>query len=160
VKALSLTQPWASLAACGAKKIETRSWPTKYRGPLAIHASKGFPKEARRFTTEQVCYNAMRYHGRSLSEVDDYEPAYPLGVVLAIGFLMDCVPVETLHNEHDAMERAFGDYTPGRWAWKLEQMHMVSEPIPAKGKLGLWEFGYEYESIYESVYKEKMCEPK
>jgi hypothetical protein len=38
MKALSLWQPWATLVSIGAKRIETRSWPTKYRGPLAIHA--------------------------------------------------------------------------------------------------------------------------
>jgi activating signal cointegrator 1 len=39
MKALSFTQPWATLVAIGAKKIETRSWDTRYRGPLAIHSS-------------------------------------------------------------------------------------------------------------------------
>ena len=43
MKALTLTQPWASLVAIGAKRIETRSWSTPYRGLLAIHAAKGFP---------------------------------------------------------------------------------------------------------------------
>ena len=46
MKALTLTQPWASLVACGAKTIETRSWRTPYRGPVAIHAAKGFPADA------------------------------------------------------------------------------------------------------------------
>jgi len=46
VKALTLTQPWAYLVAVGAKTIETRSWRATYRGPLAIHAAKGFPREA------------------------------------------------------------------------------------------------------------------
>src|SRR5690348_17556570 len=50
MKALTLTQPWASLVAIGAKRIETRSWSTSYRGPLAIHAAKGFPKSAQEFT--------------------------------------------------------------------------------------------------------------
>ena len=40
MKALTLYQPWATLVAIGAKKIETRSWSTPYRGPLAIHAGK------------------------------------------------------------------------------------------------------------------------
>jgi len=40
MKALTLWQPWASLVATGAKRIETRSCVTKYRGPLAIHAAK------------------------------------------------------------------------------------------------------------------------
>ncbi len=39
MKALSLRQPWASLIADGRKTIETRTWRTRYRGPLAIHAS-------------------------------------------------------------------------------------------------------------------------
>ena len=39
MKTLSLIQPWASLIALGEKRIETRSWGTRYRGPLAIHAS-------------------------------------------------------------------------------------------------------------------------
>ncbi len=40
MKAISILQPWASLVALGHKKIETRSWNTKYRGELLIHASK------------------------------------------------------------------------------------------------------------------------
>lgn len=39
-KCLSVRQPWASLIASGQKSIEVRSWPTKYRGPLVICASK------------------------------------------------------------------------------------------------------------------------
>lgn len=44
MKALSLHQPWASLVALGVKTIETRSWSTSYRGPLAIHAAKRTPE--------------------------------------------------------------------------------------------------------------------
>jgi hypothetical protein len=44
MKALSLTQPWASLVVAGAKKLETRSWPTYYRGPLLIHAFEGISR--------------------------------------------------------------------------------------------------------------------
>ena len=40
IKAISLWQPWASLIVCGAKEIETRSWSTKVRGTVAIHAAK------------------------------------------------------------------------------------------------------------------------
>ena len=39
MKVLTLHQPWASLVALGVKTIETRSWSTQYRGPLAIHAA-------------------------------------------------------------------------------------------------------------------------
>lgn len=40
MKAITLHQPWATLVSLGVKTIETRSWTTRYRGPLAIHAAK------------------------------------------------------------------------------------------------------------------------
>ena len=46
VKALSLTEPYATLIKLGKKKIETRSFKTNYRGELYIHASSTkIPKE-------------------------------------------------------------------------------------------------------------------
>lgn len=39
MKALSVRQPWAWLIVNGYKDIENRSWNTKYRGPVLIHAS-------------------------------------------------------------------------------------------------------------------------
>ena len=44
MKALTLTQPWASLVERQAKRVETRSFYVSYRGPLVIHAAKGYPK--------------------------------------------------------------------------------------------------------------------
>jgi hypothetical protein len=38
--ALSIRQPWAWLIVNGFKDIENRDWPTKFRGPLLIHAGK------------------------------------------------------------------------------------------------------------------------
>jgi len=40
VKAISLHQPWASLIARGRKTIETRRWPTRYRGDLLIVSTR------------------------------------------------------------------------------------------------------------------------
>src|SRR5690606_22562088 len=39
MKALSIKQPWASLIAHGIKDIENRTWSTKFRGRIYIHAS-------------------------------------------------------------------------------------------------------------------------
>jgi hypothetical protein len=36
--ALSVRQPWAWLLASGQKDIENRTWRTRYRGPILIHA--------------------------------------------------------------------------------------------------------------------------
>ncbi len=40
LKALSVRQPYAQQILTGKKKIEYRSWPTKYRGPLVICSSR------------------------------------------------------------------------------------------------------------------------
>ncbi len=40
MKTLSVTPAWAWLIIYAGKDIENRTWPTGYRGPLAIHASK------------------------------------------------------------------------------------------------------------------------
>ncbi|MBI3852035.1 MAG: ASCH domain-containing protein [Verrucomicrobia bacterium] len=45
VKALSVKQPWANLIASGEKTIETRTWPTDYRGELLIVSSRTPPIE-------------------------------------------------------------------------------------------------------------------
>ncbi len=46
MKALSILQPWAALIVAGVKDIENRSWPTKQRGEILVHAGKGFDIEA------------------------------------------------------------------------------------------------------------------
>ena len=40
MKAISLHQPWATWIAEGEKTIETRTWPTSYRGDLLIVSTK------------------------------------------------------------------------------------------------------------------------
>lgn len=46
MKVLTIKQPWATLIMQGNKRYEFRSWQTKYRGDLLIHAGKGIDKEA------------------------------------------------------------------------------------------------------------------
>jgi hypothetical protein len=148
MKALTLTQPWATLVAIGAKRIETRSWGTSYRGPLAIHAAKGFPKWAQETCLEDQFWKAL--NGKR-PMVLAYKPKLPCGVVLATCRLIDCrstvykVPngvavFEKYPKLETDQELEFGDYAPGRWAWVLEDVKPLPEPIPAKGSLGLWDF--------------------
>ena len=44
MKVLTIKQPYASLIAHGFKKYEFRTWKTKYRGEIYIHASIGISK--------------------------------------------------------------------------------------------------------------------
>ncbi|WES88803.1 ASCH domain-containing protein [Dickeya fangzhongdai] len=46
MKALSIRQPWAWLIVNGYKDIENRTWHTKYRGQVLIHAAATMPTPA------------------------------------------------------------------------------------------------------------------
>lgn len=134
MKALTLTQPWATLVALGEKKIETRSWRTSYRGPLAIHAAMGFPGWAK-----SQCF--MPPFSYVLSRHDLSPDALPLGRVLCTLSLEDCVETRALDlDQIGESEQAFGNFDWGRFAWMLGLVTRVFNPgIYAKGKLGLWE---------------------
>ena len=159
MKALTLTQPWASLVALGAKQIETRSWSTKYRGPLAIHAAKTLKED-------DFYLIQMRPFLQALESVLDLKKplvvyGLPLGCVIATCEITNCikvldkripevVPVDDridirLTQQFISIpprkpEFDFGNYEPGRYAWILQNIKMLKEPIPAKGALGLWEW--------------------
>lgn len=161
MKAVTLYQPWATLVAIGAKKIETRSWFTRYRGPLAIHAGKD-----KRFIdhrspyylcNEQPFYNILMEHAalvaqRYISPLEISEHLMPRGAIIAICELADCrqIPKPGYHTldgsslwvppNQDTNEFHFGDYTPGRWAWILNNVQALPDPVPARGSLGLWEW--------------------
>jgi len=133
LKAISLIQPWASLVAIGAKRIETRSWPAKYRGPLGIHASRGFPKEARELCFQEPFRSALLKGGFK-------DPSgLPLGAVVAICRLEMVWKIEK-ESWIPPDQVPFGDFTPGRFAWDLVETDRLPEPVPAAGRLGLWEW--------------------
>lgn len=141
MKALTLTQPWASLVAIGAKQIETRSWSTSYRGPLAIHAAKGFPRDARDFAQCRLVLDLMRPF---VKDNENYLDQIPRGVVVATCRLVACVRTERLLSEpayvedRSIQEQNLGDYSDGRWGWMLADVKPLPEPIEARGSLGLW----------------------
>jgi len=136
MKAITLWQPWASLIAIGAKRIETRNWATRYRGPLAIHASKRVPWDIEAFYAEEPLPYALIDAG--------YETFadLPFGVVLATCRLVDVLPTtdEFLTNVLLTPEWNYGDYSPGRFAWLLDDITRLDPPVTASGRQGLWEW--------------------
>ncbi len=127
MKALSLTQPWATAIMLGIKKIETRPWKTSYRGRIAIHAAKGFPKYAKEFAS--VEYTLGRIPTR-----------LPFGCIIGFATISDIKRVEEVKLEVSAIERLYGDYSDGRFAWILTDVTPLplDELIPYKGALGLF----------------------
>lgn len=135
MKALTLYQPWATLVAIGAKKIETRSWQTEYRGPLAIHASKTFPKWAKELIWKDPFHEAL-----SGEAFDIKRENFHFGMILATCWLIRCERIYATNRPISQEERAFGDYSPGRYMWFLGDIKKLEYPIPAKGSMSLWEW--------------------
>ena len=146
MKAITIYQPWANLIAQGEKTIETRSWLTNYRGPLAIHAAKKAPSFCKTLTNIDTRFN------HALTGSDEWNPdiwdTLPFGAIVTICTLVDCKKIqitgktEQILNPQDLSEKelAFGDYTLSRYAWILEDIQHLITPIPTKGKQGLWDW--------------------
>jgi len=144
VKAISLWQPWASLVALGAKRIETRHWPTNVRGTIAIHAAKKWNRELGGICLEMPFRVALW--------PIDFEPvepdALPRGAVVAVADLYTCAPITFAGSGRPGTldpaaitreERAFGNYEAGRYAWGLRNVRRLAEPIPFRGAQGFFD---------------------
>lgn len=141
VKAITIWQPYASLVALGIKTIETRGWSTNYRGPIAIHAAKKWDKERRADIAR-----LQPFFNRHLKPSDFEGSARllllmplvdTLGHVLAIGNLVDCVPMTKAPDKINAKIGVFGK---GRFGWIIEKPVVLETPIAITGKQGLWNF--------------------
>lgn len=136
MKAITLWQPWATLVALGEKRVETRSWATSYRGPIAIHAAQRKPE----WTGNEVIRRALAFHGY---EDDTYDGAVrqllPRGRVVAVAELVDVREMthELIHDQ-DPKEVWLGTWEPGRFAWFLENVRKIEPPVPARGRQQLW----------------------
>lgn len=121
MKALTILQPYAHFIWLGQKPMENRSWETRYRGPLAIHAGKG----------------------RSMLDHDDLTeyPEMVFGAVIAVAQLVDCVRFERLSPELQRHEHANGP-----WCWMLEDVRRV-KPVTYRGAQGLWEIDVDFEYL-------------
>jgi activating signal cointegrator 1 len=132
VKALPLWQPYASLVAMGAKRIETRAYPPGRIGlrlgqRIAIHA-----------TLTKHCLDLC-----CESPFDLFIPdlnALPLGALVATAVITRCRRITEEWagwlEQANQVEFAFGDYTAGRYAWALSEVKQLPHPVPFKGSQG------------------------
>lgn len=138
-RALSLTQPWATLVAIGAKQRETRCWPTGYRGWLAIHAAKGFPRDCQYMCAAWPFADALKVAGyRNTNEL-------PRGQVIAVARVTECIATAKWAPDHETDEYHFGNYEPidsdngkPRYSFRLDDVRRLREPFDCKGALGIW----------------------
>jgi hypothetical protein len=126
MKAIPLWQPWASLVACGAKRVETRHWPVPpaWLGQrMAIYATK---RESDLWLCKRSPFAAY------LPEPD----LLPRGAIIATVTLARCSEMTEASiaelAERNPDELAFGLYEPGRFAWVLRDVEPLAAAVPFK----------------------------
>jgi len=137
MRALSLHPPWPyAIFYCG-KDVENRRWPTPYRGPLLIHASKTWDQKGYSFITNRM---------------DEYVPSkehHVFGAIVGIAELVDCV-------SSDDSRWFFGDY-----GFVLEDAVEFKQPIYYPGQRGIFnvpdDFLRRYDFMQKYLRKEVLC---
>lgn len=113
MKCLSIRQPWASLIVAGSKDVENRTWPTKYRGPVLIHAA--LTADISSISLPDGVLN------RSITEL-------PRGVIIGQATIVNCV------RNHPSPWAGIG-----AWHWVLANAKAFDRPVPYPGRLGLFD---------------------
>jgi hypothetical protein len=132
-KVITLKNPHAYLCCLGFKQFETRGFKTEHRGPLYIHSSMNM--DWFNLCFEEPFKSCIR------------EPHHMKhGRIIGMVHLVDCIPVEEVKGTLEASGRigarelAFGDYSPGRYAWALTHPVLFKFPRQVRGALSLWDY--------------------
>lgn len=124
MKVLSVKQPWTYLVCAGIKPVENRSWKTKHRGRILLHASATSDKN--------VLYSEQQYN--AIKEIG-FEPYNMSGTLTRSAIIGSAEIIDCVQN-HPSVWAEYGKYH-----WVMANTMLFKEPIlGVKGKLGLWEY--------------------
>lgn len=115
MRALTIRQPWAAAIAFADKRVENRTWPTSYRGPILIHAGKSLDRRS-----GPMVASALR--GLQLER----------GAVLAVARIVGC------HDSTDEKTPCTPWSATGLFHHVLDEVTALPLPISWPGAQGLW----------------------
>ncbi|MBF0651310.1 ASCH domain-containing protein [Dysgonomonas sp. GY75] len=124
-KAISIKQPWAYLICAGIKDVENRTWDTKYRGRVYIHASVQLAKTFD-FTLEQ---------SRAIDCIPKYQKTFMRSAIIGHVDIVNCISKVKNGKGSDSIWAE-----PDCFHWILRNPVLFDEPIlNVKGKLSFWD---------------------
>ena len=136
-RGISIKQPWAWLIAAGWKPVENRNQCFKYRGPVALHASKTVDENL--FDPVNLYRAALNEkHGSLIAATDlwrvkgyfeSWHDDYPenRGAIIGVATIVGC--------KHESDSRWF----TGPHGLVMNNPVLFDTPIPWRGALGIWE---------------------
>jgi len=139
MKAISIRQPWAWLIVHAGKDIENRTWATRYRGPVLIHAAKGMTREEWEDTWTFAQGSGASPKALAAGVTRD---TIARGGFVGIADLIDCVP---------AACRVSRWHMDGCFGFKLANVRPLPF-TPFKGALGLFEVPEGTVTIREAIH--------
>ena len=126
MKVLTIREPFATLIKDKVKIYETRSWKTNYRGEIYIHAAKARSKAS----NASIASTYLKSRENPEHIICKY-------------LLKNCIYMDKdFINEVKKNKEEYnsGHYEIGHYAWQLEVIEVLEEPIYAKGQLGIWNY--------------------
>lgn len=119
--AISIRQPWAWLIVNGYKDIENRTWATKFRGGIAIHASKKCTRKEYQAAGAWMIWNMGHPLRCAVPSLEDLER----GGIVGLATITDCV------------QKSKSSWFTGEYGFVLKN-RLAIEFTPYKGQLGIF----------------------
>ena len=113
MKCITLHAEWAEAIFEFGKDVENRSWPTKFRGRILIHAGKS--------------YSAQNLDALGLAPDDLH-----CGQIIGSVEIVDCV-----RDSRSPWAQ------PDSWHWLLRNAKRLPRPVPMTGRLSIYEVPIE-----------------
>ena len=127
MKVISIKQPYASLIVEGYKEYEFRTWKTKYRGEIYIHAS-------------------LKEDKRAMDKYRELNIEFPKGCIIAKANLSECLEIDEEFrkiikpkNIYPFIYNNVLEKSKDKYAFHMTNVEKI-KPIPSKGQLGIWNF--------------------
>jgi hypothetical protein len=136
MRVISLWQPYASLLVHGFKLNETRPFPapaTVLRQRLGIASTKTIKPEQRMVFDDP---KFMEYYEKTgLPPFDELVHGALVGTVYVNS--SDIITDDDIEDTTEE-ELIYGDWRPGRYAWRCRDHQALDKPIPCRGAQGIW----------------------
>lgn len=131
MKALTIRQPWAWAIAAGHKPVENRTWTTRYRGPLAIHAAQAWDENGELYMARWL----IKPPWWPLGAINQKPPT---GVFVAVADLIDihrAAVIQPCCLDWGQVPASADDMW---FHWRLDNVRPLSQPVAGTGRQGLW----------------------
>lgn len=142
MKAITLHQPFASLIGFGFKEYETRGWrpspeqlkPGQWMAICAAGYGSTKAADLDAALNRPVIQNTLGQLG--ITSGNRTHANLPLGVVVCIAQVEGFYRTEGVNPS--LLERDLGNWSAGRYAWRLQHVLRLHRPVHCSGKQGLW----------------------